>query len=123
MPPRAAAAAFVDVHLRPEHALGWGVPTGCVCVQTAFGIIEEAIGAPLEQVFSQISASPVAAASLGQVYRATLQGTGEEVAVKVLTCFALLSLVWPGPAHTRTFFYVFQVVDITSWISSSWSPC
>lgn len=46
--------------------------------------MEKESGSPLEQVFSKISADPVAAASLGQVYRATLRSTGEEVAVKVL---------------------------------------
>lgn len=38
---------------------------------------------PLQQVFSKISPSPIAAASLGQVYRGTLRTTGEEVAIKV----------------------------------------
>lgn len=51
--------------------------------QIAFKIIEEEMGVPLEQVFSKISASPIAAASLGQVYRGTLRSTGEEVAIKV----------------------------------------
>jgi len=37
----------------------------------------------LEDVFSEISARPVAAASLGQVYKATLRDTGEAVAIKV----------------------------------------
>jgi predicted unusual protein kinase regulating ubiquinone biosynthesis (AarF/ABC1/UbiB family) len=41
------------------------------------------MGVPLEQVFSKMSADPVAAASLGQVYRATLRSTGEDVAIKV----------------------------------------
>ena len=34
-------------------------------------------------MFSNITPEPVAAASLGQVYRATLKGTGDEVAIKV----------------------------------------
>lgn len=51
--------------------------------EIAFKIIEEEMGVPLEQVFSKISASPIAAASLGQVYRGTLRSTGEEVAIKV----------------------------------------
>jgi predicted unusual protein kinase regulating ubiquinone biosynthesis (AarF/ABC1/UbiB family) len=41
------------------------------------------MGRSTSDVFSTISAEPVAAASLGQVYRATLRATGEEVAVKV----------------------------------------
>ena len=49
----------------------------------AFGIIENELGRPIDAVFSKISSDPVAAASLGQVYRATLRETGEEVAIKV----------------------------------------
>jgi predicted unusual protein kinase regulating ubiquinone biosynthesis (AarF/ABC1/UbiB family) len=49
----------------------------------AFTVIEEELGKPLEQVYSHITPSPVAAASLGQVYKATLCGSGEVVAVKV----------------------------------------
>ncbi|KAG5541091.1 hypothetical protein RHGRI_021091 [Rhododendron griersonianum] len=51
--------------------------------QVAFSIIEEELGQPLEAVFSKISSETIAAASLGQVYRATLRTTGEEVAIKV----------------------------------------
>ena len=49
----------------------------------AFRIIENELGRPIDAVFSTISSDPVAAASLGQVYRATLRETGEEVAIKV----------------------------------------
>lgn len=48
----------------------------------AFSIIESELGRPIPELYSQISPNPVAAASLGQVYRAFLH-TGEEVAVKV----------------------------------------
>jgi predicted unusual protein kinase regulating ubiquinone biosynthesis (AarF/ABC1/UbiB family) len=49
----------------------------------AFAIMQRELGRPLNEVFEQISDTPVAAASLGQVYRATLKSTGEQVAVKV----------------------------------------
>ena len=49
----------------------------------AFDIIERNLGKTIGETYSQISSQPVAAASLGQVYRATLRSTGEEVAVKV----------------------------------------
>ncbi|KAG0574287.1 hypothetical protein KC19_VG250800 [Ceratodon purpureus] len=49
----------------------------------AFALIKEELGVPLEDVFSEISLEPVAAASLGQVYKARLRSTGELVAVKV----------------------------------------
>ncbi|KAH9604601.1 hypothetical protein KSS87_000071 [Heliosperma pusillum] len=51
--------------------------------QVAFRIIEEDLGQPLETIFSKISSQTIAAASLGQVYRATLRATGEDVAIKV----------------------------------------
>ncbi|XP_021738874.1 protein ACTIVITY OF BC1 COMPLEX KINASE 1, chloroplastic-like [Chenopodium quinoa] len=51
--------------------------------QVAFKIIEEDLGQPLEAIFSKISSLTIAAASLGQVYRATLRATGEDVAIKV----------------------------------------
>jgi len=51
--------------------------------EIAFKIIEDTIGGPISSVFSDITPEPVAAASLGQVYRATLKSSGEEVAVKV----------------------------------------
>jgi len=51
--------------------------------EQAFGIIEDNLGMKIGDIYSQISSQPVAAASLGQVYRATLRSTNEEVAVKV----------------------------------------
>ncbi|KAK8964831.1 hypothetical protein KSP40_PGU014718 [Platanthera guangdongensis] len=51
--------------------------------QVAFDIIEEELGKPLEMIFSRITSHTIAAASLAQVYRATLRDTGEDVAIKV----------------------------------------
>ena len=48
----------------------------------AFAIIEGELGRGLHEAYKEIDAEPIAAASLGQVYRARLH-TGEEVAVKV----------------------------------------
>ncbi len=48
----------------------------------AMRLLESELGRPLKEVFQEISAQPIASASLGQVYRATLQ-SGEVVAVKV----------------------------------------
>ncbi|MEW5300846.1 MAG: hypothetical protein WDW36_003746 [Sanguina aurantia] len=49
----------------------------------AFKIMEADLGRPIEEVFASISERPIAAASLGQVYKAVLRDTGEAVAVKV----------------------------------------
>ncbi|MFS0516226.1 ABC1 kinase family protein [Nostoc sp. UIC 10607] len=48
----------------------------------AYQIIETELGRPIHESFSELSPHPVAAASLGQVYRGRLV-SGEEVAVKV----------------------------------------
>ena len=49
----------------------------------AFATMERELGRPISDVFSYITPEPVAAASLGQVYRATLRSNGDVVAVKV----------------------------------------
>jgi aarF domain-containing kinase len=49
----------------------------------AFATIERELGMTVGEIFSEITEEPVAAASLGQVYKATLRSTGETVAVKV----------------------------------------
>lgn len=48
----------------------------------AFAIIERELGKKISEVYKEFELEPVAAASLGQVYRARLH-SGEEVAVKV----------------------------------------
>ncbi|XP_009414258.1 protein ACTIVITY OF BC1 COMPLEX KINASE 3, chloroplastic-like [Musa acuminata AAA Group] len=51
--------------------------------EEAFACIERELGTPLESIYSAISADPIAAASLGQVYKAQLKYSGQVVAVKV----------------------------------------
>lgn len=50
--------------------------------EVAFARIEKELGKKINEVYDEFEVKPVAAASLGQVYRAKLK-TGEEVAVKV----------------------------------------
>ncbi|KAM6546879.1 hypothetical protein CsatB_027615 [Cannabis sativa] len=51
--------------------------------EEAFACIEKELGLSLDSVYSSISPSPIAAASLGQVYKAQLKYSGQIVAVKV----------------------------------------
>ncbi|KAL3829420.1 hypothetical protein ACJIZ3_018222 [Penstemon smallii] len=49
--------------------------------ETAVSIVEEEIGAPVDDIFERFDRDPIAAASLGQVHRAKLKG--QEIVVKV----------------------------------------
>eukprot|EP00929_Paragymnodinium_shiwhaense_P005316 TRINITY_DN10708_c0_g1_i1.p1 TRINITY_DN10708_c0_g1~~TRINITY_DN10708_c0_g1_i1.p1 ORF type:complete len:857 (+),score=157.37 TRINITY_DN10708_c0_g1_i1:101-2671(+) len=55
----------------------------CFTNEEAYEVIQTELGQPVDELFSEITPEPVAAASLAQVYKATLKSTGEEVAVKV----------------------------------------
>ncbi|MFM2063065.1 MAG: hypothetical protein RLZZ507_2735 [Cyanobacteriota bacterium] len=50
--------------------------------EIAYQFIEEELGSLPEEIYAQISTEPIAAASLGQVYKGKLK-TGEEVAIKI----------------------------------------
>eukprot|EP00611_Tribonema_gayanum_P024301 TRINITY_DN5331_c1_g1_i3.p1 TRINITY_DN5331_c1_g1~~TRINITY_DN5331_c1_g1_i3.p1 ORF type:complete len:758 (-),score=347.01 TRINITY_DN5331_c1_g1_i3:727-3000(-) len=49
----------------------------------ALAIVEEELGRPIAEVFSEFNVQPLAAASLGQVHVGTLRDSGRKVAVKV----------------------------------------
>ncbi|CAA6655383.1 unnamed protein product [Spirodela intermedia] len=55
----------------------------------AMALIEEELGQPWYNIYSELSPSPIAAASLGQVYKGRLKENGDQVAVKVQRPFVL----------------------------------
>ncbi|XP_072995694.1 uncharacterized protein [Typha latifolia] len=55
----------------------------------AMALIEEELGQPWPMIYSELTPSPIAAASLGQVYKGRLRETGELVAVKVQRPYVL----------------------------------
>ncbi|XP_010532799.1 PREDICTED: uncharacterized protein LOC104808723 [Tarenaya hassleriana] len=55
----------------------------------AMDLIEEELGQPWYNLYSELSPSPIAAASLGQVYKGRLKENGDQVAVKVQRPFVL----------------------------------
>lgn len=46
-------------------------------------VVEKGLGRPVDSIFSRFDDTPIGAASIGQVHRAKLRDTGEEVVVKV----------------------------------------
>ena len=83
--------SFLDVGLVPEEhreefqrelsKLRDAAPT--VSFKQMKRVIEEDLEEPISKVFASFDEEPIAAASIGQVYRATLKEDGREVAVKV----------------------------------------
>jgi predicted unusual protein kinase regulating ubiquinone biosynthesis (AarF/ABC1/UbiB family) len=83
--------SFLDVGLVPEEyrdefqrklgKLRDAAPT--VSFKEMRKVIEEELDEPLKDVFSEFDEEPIAAASIGQVYRARLKDDEREVAVKV----------------------------------------
>lgn len=55
----------------------------------AMALIEEELGQPWHMTYSELTPSPIAAASLGQVYKGRLRENGDLVAVKVQRPFVL----------------------------------
>ena len=46
-------------------------------------VVENELGKPLDEIYSDFNETPLGSASIGQVYKATLKETGEDVAVKI----------------------------------------
>jgi hypothetical protein len=81
--------AYVDDYIPEPHRLTYTGTLGKLLVkaeplpwESVERVIVEDLGSPPDRLFETFDREPIAAASIGQVYRATLRG-GEEVAVKV----------------------------------------
>ena len=51
--------------------------------ETARQIFRDDLGQDFDEIFTDVTTEPVAAASIGQVYKAKLRSTGEDVALKI----------------------------------------
>jgi len=90
----------------------------------AFGIVQDELGVPFDSLFELVGPNPVAAASIGQVYKATLKATGETVAIKIQrpACEETIALDlyilrwWSGVANLFTQGLLRRDVDVQSII-------
>jgi len=78
--------------------------------QVALGIVEKELGVDFDDVFELVDPEPVAAASIGQVYKARLRSNGDLVALKIQrpNCEEIIALDlyvlrwWSGVANILT---------------------
>lgn len=84
--------------------------------------IESELGKPIREIFSEFSETPVAAASIGQVYRARLRDPDVEVVVKVRRPGIDQSFV-SDLRYLRVFFTVMTALRVTPhlrWMEMFW---
>ena len=90
----------------------------------AFSIVQSELGVPFSSLFTLVGPNPIAAASIGQVYKATLKATGETVAIKIQrpNCEETIALDlyilrwWSGVANLVTQGVLRRDVDVQSII-------
>ncbi|KAL9319042.1 hypothetical protein ACSQ67_015559 [Phaseolus vulgaris] len=81
----------------------------------AMALIEEELGQPWQNMYSELSSSPIAAASLGQVYKGRLKENGDLVAVKVQRPFISIDVVGLVDEWAARFFEELDYVN-EEWI-------
>ena len=89
----------------------------------AFATVEKELGMPFNEVFELIEEEPVAAASIGQVYKATLLSNGDTVALKIqrprceeIIGLDLYVLRWWSGVYNRIFEILNRDIDVQSII-------
>ena len=87
----------------------------------AFRIVESELGRPFDEVFELVEPEPVAAASIGQVYRARLVSNGRTVAIKIqrpntedVVALDLYVLRWWGGVYSSVFRLLGRNINLQS---------
>ena len=91
--------------------------------KVALATVEEELGIPFEDVFELLQEEPVAAASIGQVYKARLLANGETVALKIqrpkceeIIALDLYVLRWWSGIYSKIFRLLNRDIDVQSII-------
>ena len=91
--------------------------------EVAFQTVEEELGAAFDDVFELVEEEPVAAASIGQVYKARLLSNGDTVALKIqrprceeVIALDLYILRWWSGVYNEIFKLLNRDVDLQSII-------
>jgi aarF domain-containing kinase len=91
--------------------------------ELAFATVEQELGMPFNEVFELIEQEPIAAASIGQVYKARLLSNGDTVALKIMRpkCEEIIALDlyvlrWWSGVYNKIFELLQRDIDIQSII-------
>ena len=89
----------------------------------ALATVEKELGVPFDQVFELVEQEPVAAASIGQVYKARLLSNGDVVALKIMRpgcediiALDLYVLRWWSGVYNKIFDLLQRDIDVQSII-------
>jgi hypothetical protein len=89
----------------------------------ALETVEKELGMPFNQIFELVEEEPVAAASIGQVYKARLLSNGDIVALKIMRpgCEEIIALDlyvlrWWSGIYNKIFEYLKRDIDVQSII-------
>jgi predicted unusual protein kinase regulating ubiquinone biosynthesis (AarF/ABC1/UbiB family) len=91
--------------------------------ELAFKTVEEELGVAFDEVFELVEEEPVAAASIGQVYKARLLSNGDTVALKIqrpkceeIIALDLYILRWWSGVYNQVFKLLNRDIDLQSVI-------